>query len=304
MFKKKVLILAAGLLVLLAVGLSFAPQAGEKKPAIDKAREADVEAIRKHSAAFTKAFAKQDAKALALLWTEDGEHEDEDGALIRGREAIEKTFTELFKEKPKIKVEVLIDAVRFPAKDVAIEEGVLRTTLADDVLPTTTAYSVTHVREGGKWLMAASREWGAGRHRLDDLEWLLGEWKGGNKDQQVVVTFGKEEGKPAIKGTFTRKEKGKTAFSGTIKIAIDPQRGQIRSWHFDDDGGHAQSLWLRDGKNWVLDTIGALASGSDMACVNVLGRVGPNAITWRSIDRQLDGEALPDTPPVRLERVK
>jgi len=30
-----------------------------------------------------------------------------------------------------------------------------------------------------------------------------------------------------------------------MRIGYDPQRGGLRSWHFDADGGHGQSLtWL------------------------------------------------------------
>jgi hypothetical protein len=41
----------------------------------------------------------------------------------------------------------------------------------------------------------------------------------------------------------------------------------------------------------------------ETASVNILGRVNQDEITWRSIDRVIGGEALPDTMPVRLSRV-
>lgn len=283
--------------------LSSQLSAGEKK-ASKKAREADVKEIERNAREFEAAFAKKEAKKIAAMWTVNGEYEDESGLVIQGRDQIEKAFGEHFKTKDKGKLEILIEAIRFPAPDLAIEEGLVRTSDSADDVPQTTAYSVTHVREGGQWKIAASREWGAGVHRLEDLEWLIGAWKGVVKDQQVTLTFTKVKGKPFIFGEFVRKEKGKTHTSGTIKIGIDPGRRQLRSWHFDDDGGHGQALWLRDGKRWVLDTQAVLADGTEAESLNILGRVDADALIWRSIDRVAGDEPLPDTAPLKLSRVK
>lgn len=270
----------------------------------DAGREKDVQTIRVMAGAVAQAFNKHDAEALAAFWTENGEHEDETGLVLQGRPALAKAFAEFFKNNPDAKMEILIETIRFPAKDLAIEEGLLRMSGAAHDLPTTARYAATHVREGGEWRTARVREAGAGRHRLEDLEWLVGKWEGGGKDRSVTLTFAKAANQPFLTGTFVRKEKGKTVFSGTLKIGIDPVRGQLRSWHFDDDGGHGQALWLRDGNRWVLDSIGVLGDGSEMECLNILGRVDGDTFTWRTIDRVVDEEALPDTAPVRLSRVR
>jgi hypothetical protein len=148
-----------------------------------------------------------------------------------------------------------------------------------------------------------SREWGAGQDRLEDLDWLLGQWKASVPDQEVTLTFTKDEPKAFILGRFTKRAGGKVVDSGTMRIGLDPQTGQLRSWNFDEDGGHGQSLWVRDGNNWVLDAVGVLGDGTETASVNILGRVTNNEITWRSIDRVMGDQALPDTVPVRLSRV-
>ena len=94
------------------------------------------------------------------------------------------------------------------------------------------------------------------------------------------------------------------AFSDQALVPFDPQRGQLRSWHFEDDGGHGQSLWIRDGDRWVLDAIGATGDGIETAALNIVGRIDDGNFTWRSIDRMLGEEKLPDTVPIRLSRVK
>jgi uncharacterized protein (TIGR02246 family) len=271
---------------------------------ITKDREADTQAIRKSSEEFAAAFAKADARALAALWTEQGECHDADGTALVGRAAIEKGFAEYFKEHPGARLEVLIHAIRFPAAGLAVEEGVLRQSDSGKQLPSTTLYAVTHVREQGRWKIAVSREWGAGQDRLEDLDWLIGTWKASLPDVEMSLTFRRDPQKPYLLGEFSKKEKGKTAASGSMRIALDPQRGQLHSWSFEDDGGHGESLWLRDGNHWVLDSVGVQADGSESAAVNLLTRLGPDAFTWRSIDRVLAGREMPDTAPVKLTRQK
>jgi uncharacterized protein (TIGR02246 family) len=266
-------------------------------------RPADEEAIRATARDFAAAFNKGDAPAIAAQWAENGECIDADGTTVTGRAAIEQAFAEYFKDHPKAKIEVLIRSIRFPAPELAVEEGILRQTGAAKELPATTLYSVTHVRSGGRWLAAISREWGAGQDRLEDLDWLVGQWKATVKDQEVTLTFTREDQKPFIVGKFTRRDGTKPPESGTMQIGIDPQTGQLRSWHFDEGGGHGQSLWVRDGTNWVQDAVGVLGDGTETAAVNILGRVSPDEITWRSIDRVIGGQALPDTVPIRLSRV-
>src|SRR5262249_53896578 len=157
---------------------------------------------------------------------------------------------ELFKGKAQGKLEVEVHSIRFPSRDTAIEEGFLRHTPDGPGLPSSTLYQALHVREDGKWKIAASREWGGGEDRLGDLAWLIGKWQGGPKGQEISLAFEKDPATPFIVCRYTRKADGKPAGSGVIKIGLDTQRGQLHSWHFDDAGGHGESLWVRDGNRW------------------------------------------------------
>lgn len=314
MSRRSFAVLACGLLAAVAVSV-IAGQNDAAKPkqaqgggppaasAAEEPRDADRQAIRQSSRAFSAAFDKHDAKAVAAFWTEQGEYQEESGEVVRGRPAIEKAFAEFFKENPRTSVEVRIDSIHFPARDLAIEEGILRQSGGPADLPSSTFYSVIHVREGGEWKIAISREWSGGHDRLDDLEWLLGRWQGGLKDHEISLSFEKDPKGPFVLGRFVKKVAGKTTASGSMKIGFDAQRGRLHSWHFDDDGGHGESLWVRDGHRWVMDAIGVSPSGAEHAAVNVLTRIGPDEFTWRSIDRVSGDEALPDTLPVKLTRV-
>ena len=72
-------------------------------------------------------------------------------------------------------------------------------------------------------------------------------------------------------------------------IGRDPQRGQLRSWSFDDEGGHGEALWSRDGHAWVLDAIGVQPDGTPTAATNILTRVNDDQFTWRSVERMVAG---------------
>jgi uncharacterized protein (TIGR02246 family) len=267
-------------------------------------READAAAIRKSAQEFSDAFAKGDAKALAAQWTDMGECHDADGTVIVGRADLEKSFAAHLKEGPKGTIEVDIRSIRFPSRDTAIEEGFLRFTPDGPGLPASTMYTASHVREDGQWKLAYSREWGAGQDRLGDLAFLIGKWQGGPKGQEITVTFEKDGDSQFILGRFSKRGDGKSISAGTMKIGFDGKRGQIRSWHFDNDGGHGQCLWIRERDHWVLDAIGVLADGAETDAVNLLGRLSDDEITWRSIDRVVGGKPLPDTTPIKLTRAR
>lgn len=271
-------------------------------PLFAQTQDADRSAITKSAAEFAAAFNKSDAKAVAALWTEQGESRDASGKLTQGRAAIEKTYSDFFKAQPNAKLEVLVKSIRFPAKDLAVEEGLLRHTRGPKVLPATTSYVAVHVRDGGVWRIALASESGLGQDRIEDLDWLLGEWTTKTKDATVSLAFKRDGQQPVVMASFSRTATGKDPVKGLLRIALDPETKQIRSWGFEDNGAHQQSLWTCDGKSWILDTRGVLADGTPTAERIVLNRVGPDAITWRAIDRVIGDARLADTPPLKLTR--
>ena len=138
----------AGLaIVVAAAGLAYT--AGSQTPTPGgKAAGADADAIRQTTRDFEAAFNKGDAKAVAALWTEHGECRDADGQTYTGRAAIEAAYTAAFKADPGAQIEVLVKSVRFPAKDVAVEEGLLRFARGPKDLPAFIAKMIEEFAEG------------------------------------------------------------------------------------------------------------------------------------------------------------
>lgn len=297
--RRRILLLAAGLLAVAAGSLVTARDG----PTPD-GRDADRAAIGAAAAEFAKAFAAGNASAVAAAWTENGELYDDDGSVTRGRAAIEKAYAEFFKAKPNAKINVAVQSIRFPSQDSAIEEGVMTLRLPGAEHPTSTWYAAFHVREGGRWLIAHSREWGTDDHKLDDLAWLVGDWRATTGNREVALSFAWNDKKTMIRSTFSVKEGGKVASSGTQTIGVDPATGQIRSWSFDEDGGRGEAQWFRDGGRWVQETVGVRADGTATTAFNVFTRVNDDEFLWRSVGRTVGADAAPDTLPIKVLRAR
>jgi uncharacterized protein (TIGR02246 family) len=269
----------------------------------DTKRPGDMAAVRKATADFIKVVEKGDAKAVAAGWTEDGEYIGDTGTTIRGRAAIEAAYAKAFAAKKRVKVEITIDSIRFPSKDTAIEEGYAKSYRAGSENPTASRYSVLHVREGGRWLMAVLREWPDEGVSLRDLDWLIGTWEAKTDETEVRTTYAWDANKNSIRCHITIKGKDRNV-AGTQVIMKDPRTGQLRSWLFDDDGGFGDGTWARDGKRWVITATGVEADGDELTATNILTPINKDAFTWQSTERTLDGEELPNIPPVKVTRVK
>jgi uncharacterized protein (TIGR02246 family) len=280
------------------------PAAGD--PNLGQPDSPEMAAVRKTAEAFTKAFNAGDAKAVAAFWTKDGEFVGADGETVHGRDQIEKTYVAFFKQHPKAIIEVEIQSVRLLGRHTALEEGSLKLRLPGDKEPGVSRYSVLHVREDDGWKMASVREWVPDPQELvtlKDLEWLLGEWTAKSDEAEVRITYAWDEDKAFLRGRYVLKRGGKAASSGTQIIGKNPGGG-LRSWVFDSSGTFGESLWSREENRWVIEAAGTLPDGSEVTAVNLLMPLGKDAFTWQSVERTVAGSTLPDTPPLKVTRVK
>jgi uncharacterized protein (TIGR02246 family) len=316
--KANVSLLAAGCVLITAVAFlgTQVRSADDKKPAQreqpatataadpqEAKRPEDEAAIRKSTAEFIKAAEKGDAKAVAAAWTEEGEYINEDGTTLRGRAAIEAAYAKAFAKKKNVKLEINIDSIRFPSKDTAIEEGYAKSYKPNAENPTSSRYSVLHVREGGKWLMAVLREWPDEGVSLHDLDWIIGAWEAKSDEAQIRTTYEWDDKKNSIRCQIAIKGPGRI-INATQVILKDPRTGLLRSWIFDDEGNFGDGAWTQDGKRWVIDASGVQADGGELTAKNIMTPVDKDSFTWQSTERTLDGEEMPNIAPVKVTRVK
>jgi uncharacterized protein (TIGR02246 family) len=295
-------LVVGGAALFLAAG-SLTGQQPNKPEGGGDVRAADQAAIKEAGKAFLKAFKAGDAKAMGAFWTEDGEYHSDDGTVLHGRAAIEKAYSEAFaKKKPKFDADIEVTSIRFPSKDTAIEEGYFKVKTGKES-PLASRYTILHVREGGKWLMAVVREWPAEGITLRDLDWLIGTWKAKRDANEVTATYEWWGDKTYLKATITVKQEGKES-TGFQMICVDKASGQIHSWTFDPDGSFAEATWSRDGKKWMLDSAAVLEDGSVVAGTNIMTWIDNDTFTFQSVGRTVNGEEADDIPPVRVSRVK
>ncbi|MEQ8790823.1 MAG: SgcJ/EcaC family oxidoreductase [Pirellulaceae bacterium] len=268
----------------------------------------DLAAIRAESQAFVAAFNKKDAKAVAALWTEDGEYLDDAGRTFAGRQAIEKGYADFFAAhgKAKIDLRVMIDSLRLLGPNAAIEEGRAVVEPAPQGSPGVSKYTVFHTKVDGKWLMASVRDtWvesPSAYQNIADLEWLIGEWSAeehGAKHESVCRWVGN---KSFVERKHTVAYPDQTTSSGVQIIGFNPQRGHVQSWDFTTDGGHAVGAWTPHENGWRAEVVGMLGDGTPTRAINVLTRIDDNAYVWQSIQRTAGDVALPDSDEIVIKR--
>ena len=284
--------------------LNVAEAADPPKAPEEKGRAADGDAVRAAAKDFVQVFDKGDAKALAALWTDEGEYVAGDGATLHGRAEIEDGYSQFFKKNPDVKLDLTVESIRFISHADAVVEGSARThSAAKAAEPTSSRVSALFTREKGKWLVALLREWPDEGVALRDVDWLIGTWETKGAALDVRTTYEWDAGKNFIRARFTIKDKGET-LSGTQMIGKDPRTGLLHSWLFESDGGFGEAVWNWDGKQWRLDAAGVEPDGGETSATNLLTPLGKDSFTWQSFNRTVNGEDAPDITPVKVVRVK
>lgn len=290
---------------LIAVGCwPIAPASGAE------ANEEANKAIRAAAQLFVEAFNHGDAKQLSELWTVGGSLADEQGELVKGRQAIEAKYAALFKESPGAKIEVTINSIEFPTPTVAIEDGVSRITTQSAAPPGASQYTAVHTLENGKWLMSSVREASiptpSNFVRLRQLQWLIGKWRAKSNDLSFDVQF-----RWIANSSFIQREDVVTRNGVVVQTAVqvigwDPQSSRLRSWTFESPGGYGTGYWWSTPEGWRIQCSGVRADGAPASSIDSLIRVaGENDVLgWRSIDRKIGGVSYPNLPELVFDRVQ
>ncbi|MGO9568529.1 MAG: YybH family protein [Desulfomonilaceae bacterium] len=300
------------LTLVMATGYGFA---AEGKKGVDKAlpsaqtpssQTADEKAVRSTGQAFTSAFNKGDAKAIAVLWTGDCEYTDETGRSIQGRDAIEKEYAAFFAANPGLKVEISISSVNIIAGHSAIENGTAVVKKADGAIVSRGSYTAVHLKEQGKWLMASVREHASPtlsqRPSFGDLEWLIGDWSATKGSNTLDFSFKWIAEKKFVELMYSVRDKDTLLRSGIQIIGRDPSSGDVISWSFDSTGGYGRGQWRLLKKGFVIESRGMMPDGALTTSNEIVSRIDGDSFFWQSANRSVAGLSLNDQEPVVLKR--
>lgn len=300
---------ASGLLVGLVCSAWVVPpmaQSQETKSAktADPAKEPDELAA--SAKAFEAAFNKGDAAGLAAQFTENAEVVDEDGNVVRGREAIQARFAELFKNNPKAQITVEVTSLRRLSPDVAVEDGLSITALSLEEIGSVSPYTLVHLKRNGVWQIASVRDFPAeteltAHDQLKVLEWLVGDWVDQSGDSKVETSCKWSEDGNYLMQEYVIKLRGGSESRGMQRIGWDPVRRTVRAWAFDHGGGYSESTWTELDNGWILKGEGYTADGMGASVVRRITRLGKDAYQLDSTSRLLGQELLPDSS-VRVVR--
>ena len=290
------------LILIAAVGLAACSQAQQNE-------KADEKAIQNAIQAYQEAYNQQDAAKLSALWSSDATYINPlTGESAEGREAIEKLFKEKFAQGKKRHLEITIKSIEFLNPDEAIENGVMKVTVGDQ--PTQqVAYQLGYVRENGKWLVNEIKEIklqeaSSNFEKLKDLAWLVGKWEDSDGNVQILFDNQWDKYKNFITQHFEMKIYGHDDIEGRQIIAWDPVKGIIRSWIFDSDGGFGEGTWQKMNKSWYSTMRYTLDDGRVASSINIYTPIDDHRYTFASVEREVDGEILPDMNPVTVEKIE
>jgi hypothetical protein len=200
-----------------------------------------------------------------------------------------------------------VSSIRFVTPDVAIEDGVA-TVVADDEPPMQTHYSAVHVKLSGKWLLDSVRESAEApaaspAEHLAELEWLVGEWVDEDETSTIHSIVHWTPNRAFLVQSYTVFVEDQASMQGTQVIGWDSVQKKIRSWAFDSEGGFAEGKWEATPDGWTVRSQSTLADGRSGSATNFYRPIDKNHFGWKSADRKLGEESLPDVDEVVVARV-
>lgn len=287
-------------------------KAATPTPAALTNRPAEEQAARELLKSFMTAYNAARAEDMAVLFSAEGALIDGEGAVLRGREAILGHYQDAFSAGACAQLEGTITAMRFLTPDVAQVEGefsLFEGKPGEGPVAQTGRFSSLAVRKDGQWRIAELRddpdplpEPESNYERLQELEWLVGDWvdESGNVRNSTTVRWA--ENRNFLVRTYTVQLGGEPVSSGTQWIGWDPRAGQVRSWSFDSQGGLGEGLWARVDQQWIIKATGTLRDGRATSSTQVVTILNNDAVRLSAFDRFLGDELQPDVAELVMVR--
>lgn len=276
------------------------------------AKEADAskDQITQRLQALTQAINQGDANTLASFWTDEADvTRPLVGETIEGKAEIVKFLQQRAQELKERKLQFSFkpEKIDVPEADKAVVEGVTEISNQQGIF-VRNARRIELIRENGQWLIDGVTDIEVPPappvyQKLKEIEWLVGNWK--DQDEDVTITFANRWDKfnNFIVSRFTMAVYGLEAMEGIQLIGWDPVQQKIQSWVFDSDGGFGNGIWTKKGDNtWEVAMNYTLSDGQKATGTNVYKKVDDTHYSFSSVDRKLNGQAIPNIEPVTVTK--
>ena len=261
------------------------------------------QSIRQAVAAYVDAFNRGDMAALASVWAPDAEYVNESGTVTKGRDSIVGLFKQYATNLKGTKLTLKVTSVRPLKGDIALQDGTSAYAKPDGTIDEG-RFTAVWFKNDGKWQLRSVRDLpddtdaASPTGRLKELQWMVGNWEGGNGAVTVAVRW-------AVNQAFLHYEykmkSGDTDMIVVQLVGFDPLSNQIKSWMFDSQGGYGEGLWTRDGNSWTGQTAGVLPSGQTGTAINIIHYIDDDNCTFQVRDREVGGQPIPDAE-IKLTR--
>jgi uncharacterized protein (TIGR02246 family) len=257
--------------------------------------------IRKANEEYGAALAAGSLDAVMAFWAADADYIDEAGKRTQGSDKIAALFRKSLPDMKGSKIQVRVHALKFLRPEICLEDGSVEKTD-----PTGTKesnrFAIVWTRAGDKWLISNVRDLpteaadvaSVAAAHLNELGWLVGEWVDDSPKADVTMKVTWATNKAFLLMDYVIKRPDADPLEVNVRVGWDARTGRVRSWVFDSTGGFAEAYWRKDGKRWLVGTTGVLPDGGTGGATNVYEFVDENSFVWRSAERDVDGQPLPD----------
>ncbi|WP_182870907.1 YybH family protein [Rhodopirellula sp. JC639] len=278
---------------------------GQETPQSDQQSE-DQEKIRAAIEAYVAAFNAKDVDKLISFWSTDGVYVSlSSGERFVGHDALKDEFTAILTDDDAPKLALQMQSIEFISPNVALEYGTA--VIARSESSESTAFRAVYVERDGRWLIdrvseEVVEERPSNYEHLQGLEFLVGQWTNGDDGGAIEIDCQWTANQNFLSRTYKVYSEEDVESSGLQIIGWDAKRNQIRSWLFDSNGSFVQGEWSHNGDAWIVQSVATLADGASGSATSMIGQTDRGEITWRKFNRIVDGQLLPNTEEVILQR--
>jgi hypothetical protein len=148
---------------------------------------------------------------------------------------------------------------------------------------------------------------------LDELDWLVGTWTAetGRREDgtktSIETIYEKPLGPYCIVGRSRIRPAEGDVIEALEVIHADRGTGLIRTWVFDSTGAQGGGFIDSDGTTYHKSMVGSPSDrvpGRVARWTQVLAPAGDSRCTMHSIERSIDGVAMPDGEPLNFRKVR